>query len=179
MLLKLERAIDKFSDLIGYLSAILMVLMMFNVFYDVVMRYFFQNSSIAFQELEWHLFSLVFLFGTAYALKEEAHVRVDLIYERLLPKRKAIINIVGTVIFLIPFSLLISLGSIEFVVESYELGEISGDPGGLTHRYLIKSSIVVAFIFVIISSIGFALRNINIYRGIEKEKPHNPDDDVL
>lgn len=176
---KLERISDRVGIFIGYITALLMVLMVLNVAYDVVMRYFLQNSSIAMQELEWHLFALVFLFGSSYTLKEDAHVRVDLVYDRLLPKTKAIINIVGTVIFLIPFSLVIAIGSIEFVIESYSIGEISENPGGLTHRYLIKSSIIFAFLLLIFSSIGFICRNLNVYRGKESIKTHNINDDIL
>jgi TRAP-type mannitol/chloroaromatic compound transport system permease small subunit len=164
MLIKLEKFFDKFADILGYISAIILVLMTVNVFYDVIMRYFFKTGSIAFQELEWHLFGLLFLIGISYTLKEDGHVRVDVIYDGLSPQKKAVINIVGTVVFLIPFSLLILFGSIDFVKESYEIHEISGDPGGLKYRWLIKSAIPISFFLLVISSIGFIIKNINLYR---------------
>ncbi len=164
MLLKLEKFFDKFADILGYISATILILMTLNVFYDVIMRYFFKTGSIAFQELEWHLFGLLFLIGISYTLKEDGHVRVDVIYDNLSAKKKAIINIVGTVVFLIPFALLIAFGSIEFVKESYQMHEISGDPGGLKYRWLIKSAIPISFFLFIISSIGFIIKNINLFR---------------
>jgi TRAP-type mannitol/chloroaromatic compound transport system permease small subunit len=99
MLLKLEKGFDRFADIIGYITAFTMVLMILNVFYDVIMRYFFKSGSIAMQEMEWHLFSVIILLGISYTLKEDGHVRVDLIYDRLNDKKKAMINMVGVVLF--------------------------------------------------------------------------------
>ena len=143
------------------------------------MRYFFRTESIAMQEMEWHIFAAVFLFGISYALKEEGHVRVDVLYDGFSPKYKAIVNIVGTFVFLIPLAVLIINGSIWFVHEAYITGEISGDPGGLTHRYLIKSIIPLSFIFLVISAVGFVLRNIRLYRGLELPPPHGTDKNIL
>lgn len=65
-------------DAVGSLCSLLMILMILNVFYDVVMRYFFNDVSIGMQELEWHLFAAMFMFGIGYTLKEDGHVRVDI-----------------------------------------------------------------------------------------------------
>jgi len=168
MLLKLEKGFDKVADIVGHLTAILMILMMLNVFYDVIMRYFFNTGSIAMQEMEWHLFSMVILLGISYALKEDGHVRVDVIYDNLDIKKKAIINISGTVMFLIPFMLLIAFGSLGFVAEAFETGEISGDPGGLTHRWIIKAFVPGAMFLVVFTAIGSIIKNIILYKGLEK-----------
>ncbi len=167
MLVKIENIFNRFADAIGHLTAVIMVIMLLNVFYDVVMRYLFKSGSIAMQEMEWHLFSMVFLIGISYALKEDGHVRVDVIYDRLSSKKKAIINIVGAVVFLIPFSLLIAFGSIEFVMEAFNTGEISGDPGGLTHRWILKSLIPFSFFLLVFVTIGFIIKYINLYRGAD------------
>lgn len=143
--------------------------MILNVFYDVLMRYFFHNSSVGMQEMEWHLFSLVFLYGISVALMDEAHVRVDFLYEKYPVKTKAVINIVGTLLFLLPLALLITTGSYEYVMDAYTTGEISEDPGGLTHRWIIKAMIPASFIFLIFSAVGYVIRNINIYRGVYSE----------
>ena len=128
---KAERVINRFSDWIGAFSAILLLLLVANVFYDVIMRYAFNDVSIGMQELEWHLYSMIFLFGVAYTLKSDGHVRVDLVYERLGPKKRALIDILGTLLFLWPFCFLIAAYGIGFAYEAYDLGETSGDPGGL------------------------------------------------
>ena len=179
MLIRLERLFDRFSDALGYLAGFLMVAMLLNVFYDAIMRYCFRSGSIALQEMEWHLFSVIFLIGIAYTLKEDAHVRVDIIYDHFSVRGKALINIIGTFVFLLPICWLIADGSIGFVKEAYEFNEISGDPGGLTHRYLIKAVIPVSFVLVMISAVGFVLRNINVYRGVKEIKKHRVEDEIL
>ena len=151
---------EKLERFIGNVSAVLMLLMMVNVFVDVVLRYFFHTGSIALQEMEWHLFAVMFLLGISYSLTNEAHVRVDFVYDRLTPKKKAFINIFGTIFMLIPFAFLIVYGSYEFVNDAYITNEISEDPGGLTHRWIIKAMIPLSFVLLIISAIGYIFRNI-------------------
>ena len=137
-----------------------MLLVMLNVFVDVILRYFFHNGSIALQELEWHLFAVMFLFGISYSLLEESHVRVDFIYDNLSIKKRAIINIIGTLLFLIPFAIFIVFGSYEFVLDAFNTNEISEDPGGLTHRWIIKFMIPLSFTILVIASIGYIVKNI-------------------
>jgi len=179
MLLKLENFFDRFSDLMGWIAGLLNLLMMLNVFYDSIMRYFFNTGSIAMQEMEWHLFAMVFLFGIAYALKEDGHVRVDILYDRFTPRWKAIVNIGGTLLLLLPLSLLIIEGSVWYVTEAFTSGEISGDPGGLTRRWLIKLVIPASFVFLIVSATGFVLHNINIFRGLEAPPVRRVENEIL
>ncbi|CAA6820887.1 MAG: TRAP-type mannitol/chloroaromatic compound transport system, small permease component [uncultured Sulfurovum sp.] len=148
----------------GRVIAWVLILMIFNVLIDVVMRYFFNNSSIAMQEVEWHLFSVLILFGLGYALKEESHVRVDFLYDNFSVKTKAYINIIGTLLFLFPFALLIIFGSYEYVMDAYTMNEISEDPGGLTHRWIVKAMIPAGFFFLIFSGINYILKHIIIIK---------------
>jgi TRAP-type mannitol/chloroaromatic compound transport system permease small subunit len=179
MLDRIEHAIDRFSDVLGWIAGLLMFVMLVNVFYDAIMRYFFRSGSIALQEMEWHVFSVIFLLGISYALKEDGHVRVDILYDQFSPRWKAIVNIGGTLLFLIPLAVLIANGSTWYVHEAYTMGEISGDPGGLTHRYLIKAVIPVSFVCLIITAAGFIVRNIKIFIGQEAPPVHRIEDDVL
>ena len=103
LLLKLEQIINGFSKLLGVIAAILFIILLFNVFFDVVMRYVFNDVSIGMQELEWHLFAAVFLLGIPYTLQTEGHVRVDLIYERLGVRKRALVDLICTIILLLPF----------------------------------------------------------------------------
>jgi len=167
-LLKAERILNRFSEAIGSFSAVLLLLLIANVFYDVVMRYLFNDVSIGMQELEWHLYSMIFLFGVAYTLRADGHVRVDVIYERLSVKKRAIVDILGTLLFLWPFCFLVAGYGIGFAYEAYDIGEKSGDPGGLPYRWIIKGMISLSFTLVIISSVGFLLRAINEYLGLRE-----------
>jgi len=165
MLLQIEARIESIVNIVGKITSVLLLLMIFNVFFDVIMRYFFRNSSVGMQEMEWHLFSIIILFGVSVALKDEGHVRVDFLYEKYSVRKKAMINILGTLFFLIPLALLVASGSWGFVMDSFSINEISEDPGGLTHRWIIKAMIPFSFVFLIFSAIGYVIKNINIYRG--------------
>jgi len=164
MLIKAEEFFMRMNRILGRTLSVVLLLMTFNVFYDVVMRYFFRNSSVGMQEMEWHLFSIVILFGVSVALLDEGHVRVDFLYDRYSAKKKAIINIFGTVFFLMPLALLIFFGSFDFVNDAYQIKEISEDPGGLPFRWVIKGMIPLAFFTLIFASIGYTIKNINILR---------------
>ncbi|KLI68243.1 C4-dicarboxylate ABC transporter [Vibrio vulnificus CladeA-yb158] len=160
-LIYIERLFNRFGDLLGWFSSVLFILLLANVVYDVVMRYVFNDVSIAFQEMEWHLFSAVFLLGIPFALKSGGHVRVDLFYERLSHRAQAIIDLLGTIFFLFPFCLLVAWFGIDFAKESYALGETSGDPGGLPYRWVIKAIIPLSFLFMAISGVGLLLHSLN------------------
>jgi len=116
-----------------------------------------QASSNTFIELQWYLFSVVFLLGAAYALKTGAHVRVDIFYNRISPTGKAWVNIAGTVAFLIPFCLLMIWTSWPVVVDSWIRLEGSPDPGGLP-RYPLLTVVPLAFILLMVQGLAFAAR---------------------
>ena len=122
------------------------------------------------QEMEWHLFSIVILFGVSVSLLDEAHVRVDFLYDRYSARNKAIINIIGTEFFLLPLALLILFGSFDFVNDAYQINEISEDPGGLPFRWIVKGMIPLAFLFLIFTAVGYTVKNINIYRSHTQNK---------
>lgn len=169
MLVKIEKIFFRFNKLCGKILTAILLLMTLNVFYDVIMRYAFHNSSVGMQEMEWHLFSLLILFGIGYTLLEEGHVRVDFLYQTYSPKTKALLNIFGTIFFLLPLTLLIIFGSIEFVRDAWEIGEISQDPGGLPYRWLIKAMIPLSFILLLINGIGYTLRHVNMLQEINRK----------
>ncbi len=169
-LLRLEQTIDRFSDLLGRIAAVLFILLLFNVFYDVVARYLFNRVSIGMQELEWHLFAAMFMLGIPFTLKAGGHVRVDIIYDKLELHQKAWIDLICTLLLLVPFTLLVAWYGVDFAREAFEIGESSGDPGGLPYRWIIKSVIPFAMFFNFISGIGLMLRSINTLQG------HHTDD---
>jgi len=165
-----DKIAGSISGIVGYLSGIFMILLILNVFYDVIMRYAFKNSTIFMQEMEWHLFSALFLFGMSYALKHEGHVRVDVFYDRFSEKHKALVNVIGTILFLIPFALIIIINSQDFVMYSYEISEKSQDPGGIPYRFAIKTLVPFAFLLLVIQSIGFLSKNLLVFLDSDKSE---------
>ena len=149
---------DRISKYAGLISAFLVVVLSLLVAYDAVMRYLFSAGSIALQEVEWHLFDVIFLLGLTYALKHDKHVRVDIFFERYSKETKAIVQILSMMLLVIPFSLVFLSDSMDMLTQSYLQNEISSDPGGLTHRYLIKGVLVLSFILLIIQALSEILK---------------------
>ena len=163
MIGKLSGWIEGFSEVCGRALAWLVLALVLLVGYDVMMRYFFLSGSIAIQELEWHLFSLIFLLGAAYTLKHDDHVRLDLVYRSrfMSDYRRAWVNLVCSLLFLIPFCVLIIISSWPFVSQAYQFAEGSPDPGGLPYRWVLKAAIPLGFFLLIIQGIGEALKNLS------------------
>jgi len=162
-LLSTITSIEKFNEWCGILVSWCVLIMVLIIGYDVSMRFFFRISSGALQELEWHLFSILFLLGASYTLKHDGHVRVDIFYRSawMSDFKRAWIDLLGTLIFLLPFCVLIIVSSIDFVADSYANAERSSDPGGLSHRYLLKAAIPAGFILLMFQGVALILRSIN------------------
>ena len=162
---KIVRIIDGLSDKIGYLVGWLTTIMVLVVFYDTFMRYVFNKGNLALQELEWHLFAVIFLIGAAYTLKQGGHVRVDIIYLKLSDKAKAWIDLLGIFVFLIPFSIMVILSTKGFIVNSWVVREVSPDPGGLPARYILKAMIPLGFSLLIVQGFSEACKSFMIIMG--------------
>ncbi|AEB11051.1 TRAP transporter small permease subunit [Marinithermus hydrothermalis] len=169
-LLRVSRAIDALNERIGRLMYWLVLFMVVIGVYNAVTRKLGQYtgvslSSNAYLELQWYLFSLLFLWGAAYTLKHNAHVRVDVIYAQLSSRKRAWIDLLGAVFFLIPFSLLVIWVSWPMVSNSWAVLEVSPDPGGLP-RYPIKTAIPVAFVLLLLQGVSEAIKRVAVLRGV-------------
>ena len=120
-------------------------------------------------ELQWYLFSLIFLLGAAYALKDDAHVRVDVVYGRLRRKAKARINVIGSVLMLIPFCVFVLWVSWPSIRNSWIVREGSPDPGGLP-RYPLKAVIIVAFALLVLQGISQLLKDVAVLREPDEDE---------
>ncbi|NWN90032.1 TRAP transporter small permease subunit [Marinobacter adhaerens] len=164
-IIKLDEALARLSSMCGWVACLAMLLMVANVFYDVIARYAFSEVSIGLQEMEWHLFSVVFLLGIPYALRTDGHVRVDVFYAQWSNKTRAWVNLTGALLFVIPFAWLIGIYGYDFTLDSYSLGEGSGDPGGLPHRWVIKSLIPFTALFIAIAGLNMATYALRVLSG--------------
>lgn len=152
--------LQSISRLLGRTISWSSIILIFVIVSDVFFRYIFSLTSAATYEIEWHLFGLMFLLGAAWTLDQDKHVRVDLFYQNFSPKMKASINLIGTLIFLIPFCGVTLITSIDFVQSSFLVNETSPDPGGLPARYLIKLAIPVGFGLLILQGIVVIINSI-------------------
>jgi TRAP-type mannitol/chloroaromatic compound transport system permease small subunit len=168
----LETSINRFTEYTGKLSSWLVLLLVLLTCYDVMMRYLFQQGSVGLQELEWHIFALIFLLGSAYTLKHDGHVRVDILYRshRLSDKHRAWIDVIGIVLFLMPFCVLILISSWPFAYNAYLYQEGSPDPGGLPYRFILKSALLLGFILLMIQAVAELIRNIRIIRQQQEQE---------
>lgn len=165
--IKISYYLDSISKYAGYMAALLVVLLSLLVAYDTVMRYLFSAGSIALQEFEWHIFDVSFLLGLSYALKHNKHVRVDIFYEKYSHQTRAIVQIMAMLLLLIPFSLLFLNDAIDMTYQSYIQHEISSDPGGLTHRWIIKVLLVFSFVLLLLQAISEILKS---YHSLDNKK---------
>jgi TRAP-type mannitol/chloroaromatic compound transport system permease small subunit len=129
-------------------------------------------SSNAYFDLQWQMFSLIFLLGAAYALRADFHVRVDAVYSRIAPRSRLWVDLVGHLLFLIPFCVLLLVTSYPAVRNSWAVREASTDPGGLV-RYPIKTAILVGASLLLLQAIAEVVKKVTALRGnpIEPEIP--------
>ncbi len=151
--------IDKLNTKLGIITSWLTFALVLVTCYDVFTRYILNESSIALQELEWHLFAVIFLMAAAYTLIKDDHVRVDVFYSRFSERKKAWVNFLGAIFFLIPFCVLAIYTSKDFVINSFLFRETSPDAGGLPARYILKAFIPISFIFLLLQGISMAFKS--------------------
>ena len=137
------RAIDRVTDLTGRLVSWLTLAMVVVTMVIVVLRYYFESGSIALQESITYLHGLVFMLGIAFTLQRGGHVRVDIFYRGFSPRRKALVDLVGGLLFLVPVSLLIFIFSWDYVAASWAIGETSEERSGIQGIYLLKTLLLL------------------------------------
>ena len=162
------RFVDRVTSGLGRFISWMALLMVLIGAYNAIARYLgrfigVNLSSNLYLELQWYLFSLIFLLGAGFALKENAHVRVDVIYGRLRTRARATINVIGSVLMLIPFSIFVLWVSWPSIRNSWAVREASPDPGGLP-RYPLKAVIIVAFVLLLAQGVSELLKDLAIVR---------------
>ena len=172
-------AVDRLSDLAG--RAVLWLLGAMTVLgaFNAVARYGgrfvgIDFSSNAYLELQWYLFSAVWLAGGAYALRHDAHVRVELLLGRLGERGRAWVDLVGGVLFLVPFAAFMLVVSWPTVAESWRVREVSPDPGGLV-RYPVKAMILLGFALLLLQAVAEVAKRVAVLRGLAVAHHAEPD----
>lgn len=160
----LVRAIERCVGLVGraasWLALAIVVLMATNV----VLRYLFSYGSVWAQELEWHLLTPLIMFAVAYAYLKGDLVRVDVLYTNFPPRAKALVNLASALLCL-AIAVIVFYYSMKYVEQSYSIGEQSSDPGGLTHRWVLKAVIPLGFILLALQSVAEMVKSWIEFRG--------------
>ena len=151
---RVSRAVDPLLTRVGRWSAWLWLALMAIIVINVLLRYAFGEGRIEFEEIQWHLYATGFLLGLGYALKEDAHIRVDVLHERFSPTLKAWIELYGLLLLLLPFVAVMLIHSLPFVRISFEFGEVSASPGGLPFRWAIKAMLPLGFLLLLLAALS-------------------------
>jgi TRAP-type mannitol/chloroaromatic compound transport system permease small subunit len=170
--------INQLNEWVGRLTAWLTTGLVLVVCIDVLRRYLFNATSVAVIELEWYLFSIIFLLAAGYSLKHDQHVRVDVFYTRMSVKGKAWVNFLGTLVFLIPFCIVVIYTSYKFAWVSWQMNEASPNLGGLPATYFIKAMIPIGFVFLLLQafSLLFSSGLVIFAHQTDIFEPHKPDE---
>ncbi|MGB0723451.1 MAG: TRAP transporter small permease subunit [Gammaproteobacteria bacterium] len=159
---------------IAGLAAWLNVVLIGVIIASVIWRYGFNDALIALEELTWHLYAIAFMFGIAYAISNDSHIRVDLVHMNLSHRTQHIIEILGISLLLLPFLWIIIDHSIEWVADSYRVDEHSSSPTGLPHRWIIKGFLPAAFILMAIATVARLIEQVLLLFHVGRE-PEEPD----
>lgn len=160
LLIRVSDGLDRVITKIGKIAAWAGLALILVTIFDVITRRFFVLGSTKLQEAEWHLHTILFVFCLGYAYLKDAHVRIDLVRENLKERTQWWLEILGCLFFLLPFCGLVVWFGIDFVERAYSTNEISASATGLTHRWLIKSTIPLGFTLLALAGIAIVLRKV-------------------
>jgi TRAP-type mannitol/chloroaromatic compound transport system permease small subunit len=164
----IDRFVRGLAAIFNWIWVILIVLIVVNV----TLRYVIGTNFVAMEELQWHLYAIGFMLGLGYAVDVDGHVRVDVVAERFSPRTRAWIELLGMVLVVLPLCYIIITNAIPFVERAYSLNEVSAAPGGLPYRWLIKSVIVFAFVYLGLAALSRLLRVTAYLFGFPTPRPN-------
>ncbi len=166
--LNISKKTDSLNEAVGRASSWLTLVLLAVVCFDVVARKVFNFSRVWFMDLEWHLFSLIFLLASGYALLHDRHVRVDLFYDNYTKKDKALTDFVGSLLFLIPWCIIVIAYALSYAMDAFQLREGASEPGGLPARYAIKFAIVLGIFLLLLQAFSMLIKAALILFGKNK-----------
>ena len=149
-----SRIVDPWLERIGRGASWLWLALLVVIVLNVVLRYAFAEGRIEFEEIQWHIYATGFLLGLGYALKDDVHIRVDVLHERFSPALKAWLELYGILLLLLPFIAVMLIFAVPFVAASYALGEVSVSPGGLPYRWAMKAMLPLGFALLLLAALS-------------------------
>ncbi|MBL8509808.1 TRAP transporter small permease subunit [Chitinimonas sp. JJ19] len=164
-LLRLAGWIDALNERIGQMAKWLVLICVLISAGNAVIRKAFDTSSNAFLEIQWYLFSAMFLLGAAYTLKHNEHIRIDILLSRLSPRKQAVVDILGTLLFLLPMAIAVLYFSWPVMTQMMTSGETSSDAGGLV-RWPVWALIPIGFTLLILQAAAEIIKRLAFLQGL-------------
>ncbi|ADZ92735.1 TRAP transporter small permease subunit [Marinomonas mediterranea] len=164
----LENAIEKIGQYVSWIWLVLMLLIVSNA----LMRYFFNTTFVALEELQWHLYAVGFMLGLSYCFIHDGHVRVDALAEHWSMKKRIWIETFGISLLLLPFCFVMFNYALPFVERSYRMNEVSPSFDGLPFRWILKSFILIALALLVMAASSRWLRCVAFLRGVSIHQSH-------
>jgi TRAP-type mannitol/chloroaromatic compound transport system permease small subunit len=171
LLLRLSRAIDAVNERLGYVADALVLLSCAISAGNAFSRYAFGISSNAWLEIQWYMFGALVLLGASYTLKKNEHVRVDIVYTNISTRKQIGIDIFGTILFMLPATLILCYLSWPVFYNSWMLGEVSTNAGGLL-RWPIKIFLPIGFALLSLQGFSELIKRIAMLTGHMKADLH-------
>ncbi|MDP5366625.1 MAG: TRAP transporter small permease subunit [Paracoccaceae bacterium] len=159
-----SRTADAIIFRLGVIFSAVWFLLVLVIILNVVLRFGFSATKIYIEELQWHIYAVGIAFAMSFALVVDAHIRIDLLSSRFRKRTTSWIEVIGTLVFLLPYCVFVLIYCVQFVSHSFASGEVSISPGGLPYRWIIKSMLPLAFLLVAIAAISRLTRCIAYLR---------------
>lgn len=156
---RIQKNLDNVIEKIGHFTSYMIVFIVFLVMITLLLRYGLNIGSVALQELIMYLHAIFFMLGISFSIKENYHVKIDILSNKFDTKKINIISILGIIFFMIPFSIFIIYISSGMVIRSWEIMEQSSEAGGLNFVYILKSIIPLTGILIFLQSISEFIKN--------------------
>jgi TRAP-type mannitol/chloroaromatic compound transport system permease small subunit len=160
LLIRVSEGLDRVIIKVGKLAAWAGLALILITIFDVVTRRFFVLGSTKLQEAEWHFHVILFAFCLGYAYLKDAHVRIDLVREKLSERTQWWIEVAGCLLFLLPYCAMVVYYGINFTERSFATSEVSASATGLSYRWAIKAAIPIGFTILGLAGIAVLLRKI-------------------
>jgi TRAP-type mannitol/chloroaromatic compound transport system permease small subunit len=162
----IARTLARLAGVLGWIWIALLSVIVANV----VLRYVFGQGRIEFEEIQWHLYAVGMMLGIPICFADDAHIRVDVLRERMPDRLRAWVELYGLLLLLLPFAVLVLLYGLPFVAESFAVREVSQAPGGLPLRWLIKAVLPLAFFLLLLAALARTSRLIAFLFPIEDDR---------
>ncbi len=176
MMRPVEKALTATVDTVGKAACWLFLPLMLLIVFDVVGRRFLSLPTVMLQELEWYLHGILLLLTLGYGYINNAHVRIDVLSEKLPFRVRSLIELLGILLFVIPYFGLLLYLSVGFAVSAYVGAETSSAAQGLSQRWIIKAFLPIGFALVILSGLAFGLTQLRYLRQGNDDEPADLDD---